>query len=67
MPSDGPYDPAVARNSSYCVQILVGSDVGHRGCAYTVLQTVQRHVVCSDIYGTVHYEEPLKLFDKSKV
>ena len=22
--------------------------------------------VCSDIYGTVHYKEPLKLFDKSR-
>ena len=51
---------------SYWVQILVGSDVGHRGCAYTVLQTVQRHIVCSDVYGTVHYKEPLKLFDRTR-
>ena len=51
---------------SYCVQILVVSDVGHRGCDYTVLQTVQRHGVCSDIYGTVHYKEPLKLYNKSR-
>ena len=51
---------------SYWVQILVGSDVSHRGCAYTVLQTVQRHGVCSDVYGTVHYKEPLKLFDKTR-
>ena len=51
---------------SYWVQILVGSDVSHRGCAYTVLQTVQRHGVCSDVYGTVHYKEPLKLFDNSR-
>ena len=50
---------------SYWVQILVGSDVSHRGCFYTVLQTVQRHGVCSDVYGTVHYKEPLELFDKS--
>ena len=51
---------------SYWVQILVGSNVSHRGCAYTVLQTVQRHGVCSDVYGTMHYKEPLKLFDKSR-
>ena len=48
----------------YLVQILVGSDVSLRGCAYTLLQTVQRNGVCSDVYGTVHYKEPLKLFDK---
>ena len=48
---------------SYCVQILVGSDVTHRGCTYTVRQTVQRNGVCSDVYGTVHYKEPLKLFE----
>ena len=33
---------------------------------YTVFQTVQSHGVCSAIYGTVHYKEPLKSFDKSK-
>ena len=33
-----------------------------RGCAYTVLQTVQRPGVCSAAYGTVHYKEPLKSF-----
>ena len=32
-----------------------------------VLQTVQRHGVCSTVYGTVRYKEPLKLFDKSRV
>ena len=51
---------------SYLVLILVGSDVCHRGCACSVLQTVQRHGVCSDVYGTVQYQEPLKLFDKSR-
>ena len=40
-------------------------DVCHRGCAYTVLQSVQRAGVCSAVYGTVHYKEPLNLFDKS--
>ena len=43
-----------------------GSDVCYRGCAYTVLQTVQMSGVCSDVYGTVHYKESLKLFDKSR-
>ena len=51
---------------SYWVQILVGSGVSHRGCAYSVFQTVQRHGVCSEVYGTLHYKEPLKLFDKSR-
>ena len=51
---------------SYWFQILVGSDVNHRDCAYTVLQTVQRNGVCSDVYITVHYKEPLKSFDKSR-
>ena len=51
---------------SYWVRILVGSDVCYRGCTYTVLQTVQRPGLCSDVYGTVHYKEPLKLFDKSR-
>ena len=34
----------------------------HRGCAYTVIQTVQRLGVYSAVYGTVHYKEPLKSF-----
>ena len=46
---------------SYWVQILVGSDVSHRGSAYTVHQTVQRHGVCSDVYGTVHYKGTLEV------
>ena len=45
------------------VQIPVGTDICHLGCAYTVLQTVQRHGVHSAAYGTVHYKEPLKLFE----
>ena len=48
---------------SYCVQILDGSDVTHRGCTYTVLQTVKRNGVCSDVCDTVHYKEPLRLFE----
>ena len=48
---------------SYWVRIPAGSDVCHRGCAYrpTVFQTVQRPVVCSAVYGTVHYK-----LDKSR-
>ena len=34
-------------------------DICHRGCAYTVLQIVQRRGVYSAAYGTVHYEKPL--------
>ena len=33
---------------------------------YTMLQTVQRHGVSSTVYGTVHFKEPLKSFDKSR-
>ena len=44
----------------YQVWIPVGTDICHRGCAYTVLQTVQRNGVYSAAYGTVHYKEPLK-------
>ena len=35
------------------------------GCAYTVLQTVQKHGVYSASCGTVHYKEPLKSFEIS--
>ena len=34
-----------------------------RGYAYTVLKTVQRHGVYSAVYGTVHFEKPLKSFE----
>ena len=49
----------------YQVRISVGPDMCHRGCAFTVLQTVQRHGVYSSAYGrpTVHYKEPLKSFE----
>ena len=47
----------------YQVRIPVGSDIRHRGCAYTVLQTVKRKGVYSAAYGTVHYKEPLKSFE----
>ena len=44
----------------YQVRVPVGADICHRGCAYTVLQTVQRPGVHSAAYSTVHYKEPLK-------
>ena len=48
---------------SYQVLSPVGPDICYRGCAYTVLQIVQRHGVYSAACGTVHYEEPLKSFE----
>ena len=60
---DVPFDTAVARNS-----VLLGSNPGRVRCllsrfftSYTVFQTVQRPVVCGDVYCTVHYTDPLKL------
>ena len=38
----------------YQVRIPVEPDICHRGCAYTVLQTFQRHGMHSAAYGTVH-------------
>ena len=35
-----------------------GSKNRLRGCAYTVLQTVQRPGVHSVVYGTMHYKSP---------
>ena len=43
----------------YQVQIPVGPDICHRGCAYAVLQTAQRYGVYSAVYGTVHYKKNL--------
>ena len=50
-------------NLWYQVRIPDGTDICHRGCAYTVLQTVQRHRVYNAAYGTVHYKEPLLSFE----
>ena len=47
----------------YQVRNSVGTDICHLGCAYTVLQTAQRHGVYSAAYGTAHYKEPLKSFE----
>ena len=43
----------------YQARITVELDICHRGCAYTVLQTVQRRGVYSAAYWTVHYKETL--------
>ena len=42
---DGSFGPVVARKSK-----VLGLNPGHRGCAYTVLQTVEMPRVCSDVY-----------------
>ena len=47
----------------YQVRIPIAPDICHRGCAYAVLQTVQRPGVYSAAYRTVHYKEPLKSFE----
>ena len=49
--------------SGYQVRVPVGTDICHRGCVYTVLQTVKRHWVYRATYGTVHYKEPLRSFE----
>ena len=54
------------KTQRYWVQIPVGSDVCHRGCAYTVLQTAQMPGVCSAVSSSVHFKKPLKSFGKSK-
>ena len=47
----------------YQIWIPVGTNICHRGCAYPVRQTVQRHEVNGAAYSTVHYKEPLKSFE----
>ena len=58
----GPDGPFVSTWACNLGRIPVGPDICHRGCAYTVLQTVRRHGMYSAAYGTVHYKEPLKSF-----
>ena len=41
----------------YRVRIPAGSDICHRGCAYTVHTNVQMPEVYSVVYGTVPYKE----------
>ena len=48
------------------VNIEATSNICNRRCAYIVLQSFQRYEVCSVVFGTVHYEEPLTSFDKSR-
>ena len=50
----------------YWARIPAGTNVYNWGCSYTVLQTIQRPGVCSALYGTMHYGEPLKSFGKSR-
>ena len=59
---DGSFVSTVACNLEVPdqVRIPVGPDICHRGCAYTVLQTVQRHGVYIAVYGTVYYKEQFK-------
>ena len=65
---DCSFGPVVARNAE-----VLGSNPGRVGCSssslciYTVLQTVQSLGVCCAVCGTVHYKEPLKSFDMSRV
>ena len=47
----------------YQARIPVGPDICHRGCTYTVFQTVQKPGEYSAVYGTVHYKESLKSFE----
>ena len=55
------------KTERYWVRIPVGSDVCHRGRAYTGYQTAPRLEVCCAVYGIiVHYKDPLKSFDKSR-
>ena len=63
----GSFGPAGLETQRYWIRIRDGSDVCHRSCAYAVLQTVQMPRVRSVVYDTVHYKEPLKSFDKSRV
>ena len=68
----GSFSPVMARNSEVLgsnsdrVRCL-SSSPNDRGCAYTVLLTVQRHGVCSAVYGTVHNKQHFKSFDMSTV
>ena len=50
------------------IRVTAGSDVCHRGCAYIMVLTVQMSVQCYPWYSisSVHYKEPLKLFDKGR-
>ena len=50
----------------YWAQIPVDLIYVIGGCAYKVLQTVQKPGVCSAVFGTVHYKAPLNSFKKSR-
>ena len=57
---DGSFVSTGAYTWRYQARIPVRTDIYHRGCAYAVLQTVQRHGVYSDAYGSVHYKKSIK-------
>ena len=47
-------------------QEILGANPGRVGCvssglSYTVFQTVQRPVLCSAVYGTVHYNSKARV------
>ena len=52
------------KTQRYWVRIPAVSDVCRRGCAYIVLQAVQRTGVCSAAYSIVHYNKSWKLRKK---
>ena len=54
---DGSFGLVLARNPNVRIPAGSDSDVCHRGCAYTVLQTVQRPGVCIVVHGTVRYKK----------
>ena len=47
----------------YQVRVPVGPDICHRGCAYTVLQTIQKPGGYSAAYGSANYKQQLKSFE----
>ena len=63
---DGSFDPLCHATKRYWVRIPVRSYESHRGCAFTVLRTVQRPGFRSAVYGTMYYKGTVKSFDKSR-
>ena len=57
------FGPLMFLNSELLGSNPADLNICHRGCAYTVFQTVQRLGVCSVVYVTLHNEEPLKSFE----
>ena len=55
--TDGSFVPPGACNLEVLGSSPGRTDICHRGCAYTVFQTVRRHGVVSAVYSTVHFEK----------